>query len=481
MTGSIDHLSPASERSAIDASSRLPVLTFFASAVFWLLIGSLLGLISAGKMVCPTLLDGQAWLTFGRLRPAHLNAIAYGWASLAGIGTGIWLMARLCRTRLPQPGLLVIAATFWNIGLLAGLIGILGGESRSIEWLELPGYASKLLLVSFVIIGIWTIFLFYSRKPAATYVSEWYIFAAFLWFPWIYASANALLIWQPMPGPGQPAISSWFSQNLISLWLVPLGLASAFYMIPKILGRPLFSHALGLVAFWSLAIVSAWSGMQNLIGGPVPAWMNTVSVAAGVMTCIPVIAVAANFHLTMGGHFETLRASPALRFTVFGAIAYSLTGIQGAVMAMPPINALTHFTDCTIGHAHLGLYGFFSMVMFGAMYFIIPRLIGGEWPSASMIRWHFWLAASGIALMFASLTLGGLLQGLALYDPEASFKTSIEFVTPFRWIRAGAGCLLLAANITFAALFLLMLFSPSRRRTAATLLASSEEPEGSTP
>ena len=473
----IDHPSPAQERAAIDASTRLPVLAFFASAVFWLVLGSLLGLISAWKLVCPTLLDGQGWLTFGRLRPAHLNAVAYGWASLAGIGTGIWIMARLCRARLRQPGLLFIAAVFWNLGLLAGLLGILSGESRSAEWLELPGYASTLLFVAFALIGIWTIEMFRCRQPGTVSISEWYLFAALLWFPWTYATGNFLLVWQPAPGPAQPAINWWFAENLISLWFVPMGLASAYYMIPKIIGRPVHSNALGLLGFWSLAAVCAWSGMQHLIGGPVPAWMTTASVAAGLMTCIPVIAVAANFHLTMRGRFEVLRWSPALRFTVFGAVSYTLSCFQGILMAVPSINTLTHFTDFTSGHAHLALFGFFSMVVFGAMYFIMPRLIGGEWPSETMIRWHFRLSVSGIALMLGALTLGGLLQGLALYDPDASFKTSVEFASPFRWISGAAGILLLAANSTFAMHFLRMLLRPSRGPSGATLLASPEESE----
>lgn len=468
-------------RTAIDASARLPVLAFFLSAVFWLVAGSLLGLLSAWKMTCPAFLDGAAWLTFGRLRPAHLNAVAYGWASLAGIGTGLWIMARLCRVRINEPRLLFIAVIFWNLGLLAGILGILGGDSRSIEWLELPGYSSILIFAAFALVGFQTSIMFLGRKPGAAYISQWYLFAAFLWFPWMYATANTLLVWQPVPGSAQPAINWWFAENLTSLWFVPLGLAAAFYMIPKILGRPLYSSSLGLLGFWSLAVVSGWSGMQHLIGGPAPSWMTTVSAAAGMMTCIAVAAVAVNLHLTMRGNFEALRWSPALRFMVFGAIAYTLTAMQGLLMAWPAFNTVTHFTDFTIGHAHLGLCGFFSMVMFGAMYFIVPRLTGGEWPSAALIRWHFRLAVAGLALMAGALALGGLLQGLAQYDPEAPFKTSVEFVTPFRWIRGASGFLLLAADLTFAVHFARMLLSPACGRSGPTLLAEPGKPDDTNP
>ena len=477
MTCSTENISSASERAAIDASARLPVLAFFISAVCWLVIGSVLGLICAWKMVYPALLDGQAWLTFGRLMPAHLNAIIYGWASLAGIGTCLWITARLCRVSVQQPAIVLIAAIFWNLGLLAGIIDILSGESSSTAWFELPGYASILLIVAFACISISTINMLRCRKQEFIPISAWYVFAAFLWFPWIYSTANILLIWQPAPGPAQPPINWWFTQSLLSLWFVPMGLASAYYFIPKILGRPVYSMALALLGFWSLAIVSVWSGMQHLIGGPVPSWMPAASGTAAMMTCLPIMAVSVNFHLTMRNHFDAIRWSPVLRFTVFGAIAYAVSGLQGILMVVPSFNTVTHFTDFTSGHAHLGIYGFFSMTIFGAMYFIMPRLTAGEWPSTRMIRWHFWLAVAGTALMFGALSLGGLLQGLALYDPDASFKTSVEFAAPFRWMSGIAGFLLLAANIIFCISFSRKLLNTSSVQVGATLLTDPDETE----
>ena len=221
--------------------------------------------------------------------------------------------------------------------------------------------------------------------------------------------------------------------------------------------------------------------MQHLIGGPAPSWMSAVSTAAGILACVPVAAVVVNLHQTMRGNFDALRWSPALRFTVFGAIAYTATAIQGLLMAWPAFNSVAHFSDFTVGHAHLGFYAFFSMVMFGAMYFITPRLTGGEWPSAAMIRWHFRLSVAGIILMFGALTLGGLLQGLALSDPDASFKTSVEFATPFRWIRGASGFLLLTAHVTFTVLFVRMIFRPARGGNGATLLADPAESDSTIP
>ncbi len=464
----------SAERARIDASTRLPVLLFFGSAIFWLVLGSTLGLISAWKMTHPALLDGAAWLTFGRLRPAHLNTVIYGWASAAGIGVGIWLMARLCRVTLLHSKLLVAAAIFWNVGVLVGTLGILAGYSRSIEWLEFPGFATPILFVAYAFIGIWTIIMFRYRKPGHVYVSQWYLFAAFLWFPWLYATANILLIWQPIQGSAQAAVNWWFAHNVLGLWFTPIGLASAYYMIPKVIGRPIHSYYLSILGFWSLALFYSWNGMHHLIGGPFPTWMVSASVVASIMMFIPVITVAINHHMTMRGHFEALQWSPTLRFTVFGAMTYTLVSLQGSSMAIPAWNTLIHFTDHTPGHAHLGLYGFFTMILFGAMYYIVPRLVGWEWPSATLIRWHFWLAAVGILMMVGALTVGGILQGLAMYDPAANFRTSLEYATPFRIIRGISGFLLLGAHLVFAYLFVAMLLKLGQPHEGPRLLARPE-------
>jgi len=461
-------------RLEIDRSARVPVLFAFACAIFWLLAGSLLGLASAWKLTCPWLLDGIPWLTFGRLRPAHLCAVAYGWASLSGIGAGLWMTARLCRIPTIEPRLITVSICLWNLGLTTGLLGILTGGGNSREWLEMPGYASHILIAAFLLLAGWMLAMFFKRAPVAPYISEYYLLAALLWFPWIYATANMLLVWRPVPGPAQPAVHWWFVQNFYSLWIVPLGLAAAFYLIPKILGVPLHSKRLASLGFWSLAALAAWSTGQHMIGGPLPSWMAPAATAAGILSLVPVATVAANLHLTMRGHFDRLLTSPSLRFTVFGAVAYTATALPGTLLALPSFNAVAHFTDFTIGHSHLGMYAFFSMVMFGAIYFIAPRLTGGEWPSAPLIRWHFRLSASGIVLMVMALSLGGLLQGLALADPDAAFKTSVAFASPFRWIRGLAGFLLLAGHVLFAWHFVRMLVSPLRGQAIPTLLTGSD-------
>ncbi|MEO8204702.1 MAG: cbb3-type cytochrome c oxidase subunit I [Chthoniobacterales bacterium] len=452
------------ELAEIDRSTRLPVLVFFGSAIAWLLVGSLLALITAIQINFPSFLDCFGITNFGRLRPASVNAIVYGWASAAGIGVGIWLMARLCRVVLQYQTMLVVAALFWNLGNFIGLFSILGGYSTSIELLEYPSFASIFLFIAYAFIAIWGIVLFRFRKRGQVYVSQWYLVGAFLWFPWLYATANMLLVWHPIQGSAQGPVNFWYVQNLVGLWFVPLGLASIYYMIPKIIGHAIRSYQLSILAFWSLALLYNWSGMRYLIGGPIPAWMTSVSVVASILLFIPVILVGINHHGTMSGHYSALQWSPTLRFTVFGAAAFTLLGLQTGVMALPGFNQVIQFTDWNTGHFYLGIYAFFTMTIFGAMYYIIPRLTGWEWPCSSLIRWHFWLTAIGITMVVLCLSFGGLIQGFALGDDKVNFVTSIKLVSPFRLTAAFCGIFIVFAHLLFAANFVLMLLKLGTQR-----------------
>lgn len=464
------------ERAAIDASTRLPVLMLFSAALFWLVAGSVLALIASWKMHEPSFLAGWEFLTFGRVRPAHLNTVVYGWASQAGIGVAIWLLARLCRVRLQAPGLVFASTLLWNIGVAAGTAGILIGHSRSVEWLEFPSYATFILFVAYALIGIWAVVMFRFRKPGHVYVSEWYLLAAFFWFPWLYATANVVILLAPVQGVVQAAANWWFAHNVLGLWFTPIGLAAAYYFIPKVIGRPVHSYYLSALGFWSLALFYSWNGMHHLIGGPLPAWIITASVVASVMMVIPVITVAVNHHLTMKGNFHMLKFSPTLRFVVFGAMTYTLVSLQGSSMAIRSLNQVTHFTHYTIGHSHLGLYGFFTMIMFGAMYYIVPRLTGCEWRSPALIKLHFWLAFYGIITMVVTLSIGGVLQGLALNRVNEQGQAVVSFIDTVKgtmpWLRARSlsGIMLTAAHLIFAYHFVLMLLRQGREAGAPTYI-----------
>ncbi len=454
------------ELSAIDASTKAPALFFLISAVAWLLIGTVFALISSFKMHTPGFLAEYEWLTFGRARTAHLNTVIYGWSVNAAFAVAFWLMARLSRSVLRHPTLLFIAGAFWNIGVTVGVYGILAGDSTSIEWLEMPAYATPLLFVAYALIGAWAVITFRFGKSEHIYVSQWYILAALFWFPWLYSIAQMMLIFEPARGTVQALVNWWFAHNVLGLWFTPIGLAAVYYFLPKVLGKPIHSYYLSVLGFWSLAFFYNWAGVHHLIGGPVPAWVQSAGIAASFMMVVPVVVTAINHHMTMVGSFSALKYSPTLRFIVFGAVSYTLTSLQGSSMSIRSWSEVTHFTHYTVGHSHWGMYAFFTMVMFGSMYYIMPRLLLKEWPSATLISAHFWCTAVGVMAYVIALSIGGVKQGLEMNNPDIPFMDVVRNTLDYLWIRSAAGILITIGHIAFAVNFTWMLLKP--RESSAT-------------
>ena len=456
-------------RQDIDASAARVVLAWYIGAVFWLLVGSALALLASVKMHTPNFLGDIAWLTFGRVRPAHLNTVIYGWASMAGVGTLLWLQARLARVQLPYRGALMIFSFYWHIGVAWGTWKILAGNSTGVEWLEFPAPSTVPLGGAFVLLFVTSVTMLLKRRAEHIYVSQWYLLGATLWFPCLYVAAMLLLHATGAPGMVKGIGNWWYAHNVLGLWLTPIGVASAYYTLPKILGRPVHSYHLSVLGFWTLALFYNWAGTHHLIGGPLPAWLVTVGIVGSLMMFVPVITVAINHHLTMVGNFHRLASSPSLRFTVVGAMAYTLVSLQGSLTALRSVNRLTHFTHYTIAHAHLGVYGFYSMLMFGAMYYVIPRLTGNEWSSVWLIRLHFWGAFLGIGLYVVALSLGGLLQGGQLNVGDGPFLDVVARTLPYLQGRTIAGLAMALSHVSFAVLVWRILRGGQARALGPTL------------
>lgn len=462
------------ERLDIDHAALKPCGMFIGTSIIWLLLGSFLAIAASIKLHNPGFLAESEWLTFGRVRPAHLNTVVYGWLSTAGIGIGLWILSRLCRVPITDYTSLTLAAVFWNLGNAVGTWGILRGDSTAIEWLEYPPYAAPLLLISFAFVMMSALSLVRRRKPGHIYVSQWYILAAFFWFPLMYLTAQAVFFWNPIKAPAQAAVNWWYAHNVLGLWFTPIGLAAIYYLIPKVIGKPIHSYYLSMVGFWSLAFFYAWAGMHHLIGGPYPAWLISASVVASVMMFVPVITVAINQHTTMKGSFAALKWSPTLRFVVFGGISYTLASAQGSIMAIRSINYLTHFTHYTVAHAHLGAYSFTTMIFFGAIYYMMPRLLGKEWPSAWLIRGHFWLCSIGFIFYFVALTWGGLLQGIEMNTKDTPFLEIVKLTIPYLTSRSWAGSMMTLGHLFFAINFLWMILQKKNNRATPTLLGKPQ-------
>ena len=463
------------ERALIDASTRLPVIMFYTSAVAWLVIGTLLAGYTSFKMTSPDLFSNIAALGFGRTRPAHMNVMLYGWASMAAIGTSIRLMARLCRTTLRYPLLLVAGGIFWNVGVLLGVGGILAGHSTGYQWIEFPTYSTIVLFIAYTMVVSWAVLMFRFRREGHIYITQWYLLGALLWFPWLYGATQMMLFVVPVQGVMQAAVNWWYANNLMFLWFGSLGLGTAYYMIPKVIGRPVYSYHLAAIGFWTYALFASWTGMQRLIDGPFPAWMITASIAATILTIIPVATVGLNHHMTMRGNFQLMRYSPTLRFTVFGAIAYTVFSLVGILISLRSVATYVHFTQVSVAYSHLGLYAFFTMIMFGAMYYIVPRLVGREWRYASMIKLHFWASTYGIGLMVLMLLAGGMVQGRDLNNAALSFTESTQSILPYLRGRSLSGLLLTVAHFVFAFHFSMMLFGLGRTASVPTFLNPQED------
>ncbi len=468
------------ERALIDASTRVPVLMFYTSAVFWLLLATLLGAISSLQLHAPSLFGGISFLSWGRVRPAYLDTMLYGWASMAGIGTAIWLMARLSRTTLRHPLLLVAGAGFWNLGVFLGLLAIFAGRSTGYEWLEFPPFAAIVLFVAYSLVASWAILMFRFRRSESIYITQWYLFGAFLWFPWMYGAAQIMLFVTPLQGVMQSAVVWWYANNFLFLWLGAIGLGTAYYTIPKVIGRPVYSYQLAAIGFWTYALFASWTGMQRLVDGPFPAWMITASIAAMILCIIPVATVGLNHHMTMRGYFPIMRYSPALRFTVFGAIAYTVFSCVGVLISLRSMASFTHFTEASEAYTQLGLYAFFTMVMFGAMYYIVPRLVGREWRYASLIKLHFWSCAYGIGLIVLLLFVGGIVQGRDLNNPALPFIESTQSVLSYLRGRSLGMLLLIVGHVIFAFHFGMMLFGLGRTSSMPTFLNPQPQDLGRT-
>ena len=249
-------------------------------------------------------------------------------------------------------------------------------------------------------------------------------------------------------------------------------MGAIYYFLPKIIGRPIRSYNLSLLGFWTLAFFYGQVGGHHLIGGPVPGWLITLSIVQSVMMIVPVVAFGINMGLTMKGRMHLARYSPTLRFMMFGGAMYLASSLQGSLEALRSVNQITHFTHFTVAHAHLGAYAFVTMVLFGAIYFMMPRVLHWEWPYPRLITVHFWLSVVGVTIYFVGLSIGGWLQGLAMLDGARPFIESVTVTLPYLQSRSVGGGLMVLAHLIFVGHFLAMALRFGPNRTGAALFST---------
>ena len=443
-----------SEQMEIDASARWPVLFFFGSALVWLLLGGVMQLAAAMQLHQPGFLADCEWCTHGRLAPAAQNALVYGWGMNAAFAFGLWLMARLSATTLRHGGWLFVALKFWNLGVTLGVLGILGGYSTSFELLEMPRFVCLLLLAAYALIGVWAVTTFSIRNTENVYASQWYLLGAAFWFPWLYAVAQVMLFKAPVRGVLQPVVNAWYAHGLYNLWFVPVALAAAYYFLPKILGKPVAHYYLAPLAFWWLALTSAFAGGSRLIGAPVPVWIPTLGIVANMLVVVGVVIVALNLFGTLSGRHTDAKNSLTLRFIIISIVSFVLAAVMNLALSMRGFAATVQFTLLDGLRDWLTFYACFSTAMFGAAYFMLPRLTGREWRSPALIKVHFGATALGVLLMVAGLAYAGWMQGKLLNDaavPFTDITKAMSFWFAFRTLVLG---LLLLGHVAFCINFI---------------------------
>ncbi len=485
-TSTIPNIEDAELRADIDRSLRHPVMFFFASGAAWLAVSLVLGILASAKTHSPDFLSCCACFNVGRTMPAHMSTLIYGWGAQAAFGVIIWLMSRLSRQECKKSGIILAVGHFWNLMVAVGTVCVLAGSGTGIVWMAFPKSIMIALAVAYFLIGIWAVIAFRVRRGGHIYISQWYLLAALFWFPWIMISG--ILFGQAYLGNGHPlmitASTAWFRSALMFLFFTPVAAASAYYIAPKVTGRPVYSYSLAIFGFWALAIIGPWAGMQRMMGTPISSFIQFLSAGAAVLMIIPAIALFVNIIKTAKSNSDAMSYSPSLRFTVAGAVGMLVFTVLGAMMALPDALRFTQFSVAQYGLELTGLLGFFSMCMFGAIYFIVPRITNREWISAGMITQHFWLFIYGVSFIAVFYTfLGGFMHGYSLEQVGEPHSAAVARLYPYAVGLTTGFVFILIATFMFCIHLMLMWLRLGRRSSHPTLLArhahsSPHGPEG---
>ncbi len=460
-------------RAGIDRSLRHPVMFFLTSGAAWLAVSIVLGIIASAKVHSPEFLAGYSYLTYGRVFPAHINALIYGWGFQAAFAVIIWMMARLSRKECTAAGLILTAGHIWNLGVMLGLVGILSGNGTGMPWMEFPAFSWPVLLFSYLAIVVWSFIQFRVRPEGHVYISQWYLLAAMVWFPWVFITVNTLLHCIPGHPVMAAGINAWYKSALMFLFFTPIALGTAYYLAPKVTGHPVYSYSLAKLGFWSLAIIAPWAGMQKLAGAPIPYFLPYIGAAATVLLFVPAIAASINLLRTMLVSPEIVASSPALRFTIAGIGGLVLLAFSAVILNLPDSTLpLTQFSLSGYGFEILALYGFFSFVMFGAIYFIVPRVTRREWLSRRLIKIHFLFSVYGIITVALVALFGGLQQGIGQEEWQQPWQGAATRAYPYAVATTIAWCFILFSNVFFFIHLTLMWLRLGRRSSHPTLLVS---------
>jgi len=435
--------------SKIDASCRVPLLALFGGAALWLVLGLVLGILAMMSFHKPDMFADCAFLTFGRAQAAANDLLLYGFAIPAALGVMLWIFSRLSQAPLALPIVPIAAANLWHGGVLVGTISILLGFSTGHPWLEYPRAAAVLLFAGFMLVAVSAAATMGFRNHRELYPSHWFLFAALLWFAWSYGTANLFLVSNHAPrGVVQAIIDWWLTNNLLFVWLALAGIGIAFYFLPKLAGQPLAGSGYAVFAFLTLVFFGTWCGIPP--SAPVPAWLPTISAFAALLSLIPIIAIAIIAMKTVWGSGTACMGGPFC-FIRFGTLSFVASGILYVSEFCPRYSRGLDFTWFNFGVTQWQLLGFAGMILCGAIYEILPRVMQRKLPFAFLAKANFYLFAGGVVLYVIPLVIGGVEQGMKLRDANIAFADASSAALIFLRISTtgqlvillGALCLLL--------------------------------------
>ncbi|MDH4323837.1 MAG: cytochrome-c oxidase, cbb3-type subunit I [Betaproteobacteria bacterium] len=439
------------------------VRQFSIATVVWGVVGMLVGVIIAAQLLWPELNLGIPWLSYGRLRPLHTNAVIFAFGGSALFATSYYAVQRTCHARLFSDGLAAFTFWGWQAVIVLAAITLPLGITTSKEYAELEWPIDVLIALVWVAYAIVFFGTIWKRKVPHIYVANWFFGAFILTVALLHivnSAAMPVTFWKSYSayaGAQDAMVQWWYGHNAVGFFLTAGFLGIMYYFIPKQAGRPIYSYRLSVVHFWSLIFTYMWAGPHHLHYTALPDWAQSLGMVFSLILLAPSWGGMINGIMTLSGAWHKLRTDPILKFLIVSLSFYGMSTFEGPMMSIKTVNALSHYTDWTIGHVHSGALGWVGLVSMGAMYYLIPRLFGRtEMYSVRLINVHFWVATIGIVFYIASMWIAGVMQGLmwrAVSDDGTLTYTFVESVKasyPFYAIRLLGGVLYLAGMLIMA-------------------------------
>ena len=439
------------------------VRQFAIMTVVWGIVGMLVGVIAAAQLAFPDLTHGISWLSYGRLRPLHTNAVIFAFGGSALFATSYYVVQRTCQARLFGGPLAAFTFWGWMLIIVLAAITLPLGITSSKEYAELEWPIDLLIAVVWVSYAIVFFGTIAKRKVKHIYVANWFYGAFILTIALLHIVNNIEIpvtltkSYSFYPGAVDAMVQWWYGHNAVGFFLTAGFLGMMYYFVPKQAGRPVYSYRLSVVHFWALISTYMWAGPHHLHYTALPDWAQSLGMVFSLILLAPSWGGMINGIMTLSGAWHKLRDDPILKFLIVSLSFYGMSTFEGPMMSIKTVNALSHYTDWTVGHVHSGALGWVAMVSIGSLYYLIPRLFGRESMfSMKLVELHFWIATIGVVLYIAAMWIAGVMQGLMWRAVNAdgtltySFIESVERTYPFYYVRLLGGLLFLSGMLLMA-------------------------------